>query len=101
MLLQLEQECLDVYRRKVEHARLSRAQLHQAIADAETKIAHLTTMIGDHTLGKVRSRRCSYLYTYVCCYSRFLAFMVNVNFFSASGYIYGDIPDDCLHIVRN
>jgi protein regulator of cytokinesis 1 len=54
MLLQLEQECLDVYRRKVEQASLSRAHLHQAIADVETEIAHLTSALGDRPLGKVR-----------------------------------------------
>ena len=53
MLLQLEQECLDVYRRKVEQASLSRANLHQAIADAETEIAHLTSTLGDRPLVKV------------------------------------------------
>ncbi|PKA62396.1 65-kDa microtubule-associated protein 3 [Apostasia shenzhenica] len=39
MILELEQECLEVYRRKVDQANRSRAQLRQAIADAEAELA--------------------------------------------------------------
>ncbi|XP_021746682.1 65-kDa microtubule-associated protein 3-like [Chenopodium quinoa] len=39
MLLELEQECLEVYRRKVDQANRCRAQLLQAIADSEAELA--------------------------------------------------------------
>ncbi|KAI5062830.1 hypothetical protein GOP47_0021377 [Adiantum capillus-veneris] len=48
MLLQLEQECLEVYRKKVDQASHSRARLHQAIADAEAEIALLISALGEH-----------------------------------------------------
>ena len=41
MLLQLEQECLDVYTRKVDQAAKSRAQLLQALADANVELSSL------------------------------------------------------------
>ncbi|CAM6085418.1 unnamed protein product [Calypogeia fissa] len=47
MLLQLEQECLEVYRRKVDHASHARARLHQALADAEAELASLFSVLGD------------------------------------------------------
>ncbi|KAF8377998.1 hypothetical protein HHK36_029331 [Tetracentron sinense] len=37
VLLELEQECLEVYRRKVDGANISRARLHQALADSEAE----------------------------------------------------------------
>ncbi|KAK4489456.1 hypothetical protein RD792_005265 [Penstemon davidsonii] len=47
MLLELEQECLEVYRRKVDHANKSRAQLRQAIADAEAELAAICSAMGE------------------------------------------------------
>lgn len=47
MLLELEQECLEVYRRKVDHANRSRAQLRQAIADAEAELAAICSAMGE------------------------------------------------------
>lgn len=47
MLLQLEQECLEVYRRKVDNASHARARLHQALADAESELAALLSALGD------------------------------------------------------
>ncbi|OAE19670.1 hypothetical protein AXG93_1847s1320 [Marchantia polymorpha subsp. ruderalis] len=47
MLLQLEQECLEVYRRKVDQASHARARLHQALADAEAELANLFSVLGD------------------------------------------------------
>ncbi|KAL3676137.1 hypothetical protein R1sor_026085 [Riccia sorocarpa] len=47
MLLQLEQECLEVYRRKVDQASHARARLHQALADAEAELANLFSILGD------------------------------------------------------
>ncbi|CAK9145945.1 unnamed protein product [Ilex paraguariensis] len=47
MLLELEQECLDIYRRKVEMTRKYKADLHQFLADAEAEIACLTSSLGE------------------------------------------------------
>lgn len=47
MLLEVEQECLEVYRRKVDQANRSRAQLQQAIADAEAEIAAICSAMGE------------------------------------------------------
>ncbi|KAL5728003.1 hypothetical protein ACHQM5_001133 [Ranunculus cassubicifolius] len=47
MLLELEQECLEVYRRKVDVANRSRAQLRQAIADSEAELAHICSAMGE------------------------------------------------------
>jgi len=49
MLLQLEQECLDVYRRKVDQASKSRAQLLQALADSRAELAGLLSALGEKT----------------------------------------------------
>lgn len=46
MLLQLEQECLAIYQRKVEMTRKHRAQLHKSLADAEAEIATLVSALG-------------------------------------------------------
>lgn len=50
MLLQLEQECLEVYRRKVDNASHNRALLHKTIADAEGEFAALFSALGELTL---------------------------------------------------
>ncbi|XVE58677.1 hypothetical protein DITRI_Ditri04bG0187900 [Diplodiscus trichospermus] len=47
MLLQLEQECLEVYRRKVDQANRCRAQLRQAIADSEAELAAICSAMGE------------------------------------------------------
>ncbi|MBA0792253.1 hypothetical protein Gohar_016769 [Gossypium harknessii] len=47
MLLQIEQECLDVYKRKVEQAAKSRAQLLQALSDAKLELSSLVSALGD------------------------------------------------------
>ncbi|KAK8527178.1 hypothetical protein V6N13_085034 [Hibiscus sabdariffa] len=47
MLLQIEQECLDVYKRKVELAAKSRAQLLQALSDAKLELSTLVSALGD------------------------------------------------------
>jgi hypothetical protein len=53
MLLQLEQECLEVYRRKVERASHARAQLHQDLANSETELAALFSALGDPAVSRV------------------------------------------------
>ncbi|KAK9155463.1 hypothetical protein Sjap_002943 [Stephania japonica] len=50
MLLQLEQECLDVYKRKVDQAAKSRAHLLQALADANSELSNLVLALGEKTL---------------------------------------------------
>ncbi|KAF3453385.1 hypothetical protein FNV43_RR03825 [Rhamnella rubrinervis] len=47
MLLQLEQECLDVYKRKVEQATKSRAQLLQALSDSKVELSSLLSALGE------------------------------------------------------
>ncbi|KAJ9551424.1 hypothetical protein OSB04_015469 [Centaurea solstitialis] len=47
MLLQLEQECLNVYKRKVEQAGKSRAHLLQALADAKLEFSTLLASLGE------------------------------------------------------
>ncbi|KAK9133135.1 hypothetical protein Scep_012663 [Stephania cephalantha] len=49
MLLQLEQECLDVYKRKVDQAAKSRAHLLQALADANSELSNLVLALGEKT----------------------------------------------------
>ncbi|KAI3449137.1 hypothetical protein Pfo_005802 [Paulownia fortunei] len=47
MLSELEQECLDAYRRKVDQASHCRAQLRQAVADTEAQLADICAALGD------------------------------------------------------
>ncbi|XP_010924160.1 65-kDa microtubule-associated protein 3 [Elaeis guineensis] len=47
LLLELEQECLEAYRRKVDQANRCRAQLRQAIADAEAELAAICSIMGE------------------------------------------------------
>ncbi|XP_042457133.1 65-kDa microtubule-associated protein 3-like isoform X1 [Zingiber officinale] len=47
MLLELEQECLEVYRRKVDQANRYRAQLRQTIADSEAELAAICSAMGE------------------------------------------------------
>ncbi|KAJ6845164.1 65-kDa microtubule-associated protein 1-like isoform X1 [Iris pallida] len=49
MLLQLEQECLDVYKRKVDQASKSRTQLLQALADSKAELVRLLSALGEKT----------------------------------------------------
>ena len=48
MLLQLEQECLDIYRRKVEKTKKHRADLCQTLNEAETEVSSLVSALGEH-----------------------------------------------------
>lgn len=47
MLFELEQECLEIYRRKVDRANRSRAQLRQIIADYEAELAAICSATGE------------------------------------------------------
>lgn len=48
MLLQLEQECLDIYRKKVEKTRKYKADLHQSLVESEAEIANIVSALGEH-----------------------------------------------------
>ncbi|XVE52341.1 hypothetical protein DITRI_Ditri02bG0115200 [Diplodiscus trichospermus] len=49
MLLELEQECLDIYRCKVESTRKYKADLHHSLAQSESEIASLVSALGEHS----------------------------------------------------
>lgn len=53
MLLQLEQDCLDVYKRKVEQAAKSRAQLLQALSDAKLELSTLLSALGEKSFAGI------------------------------------------------
>lgn len=57
MLLQLEKDCLDIYRRKVDQNRKHMADLYQSLADAEAEATDLISSLGE---GTSFSRVCSY-----------------------------------------
>ncbi|XVE92139.1 hypothetical protein REPUB_Repub01dG0071300 [Reevesia pubescens] len=50
VLRELEQECLEVYRRKVDRANISRARLHQELAESEAEFTHLLLSLGERSL---------------------------------------------------
>lgn len=57
MIRQLEEECLNVYWKKVDTARKHKADLHQALEDGKAEISHLMLALGDHeSLCQVRAR---------------------------------------------
>ncbi|KAJ3670750.1 hypothetical protein LUZ60_008176 [Juncus effusus] len=47
MLLELERDCLEVYRKKVDQSNRRRAQLRQAIADSEAELAAICSAMGE------------------------------------------------------
>ncbi|XP_050137240.1 65-kDa microtubule-associated protein 5-like isoform X1 [Malus sylvestris] len=49
MLLQLEQECLDIYRKKIEMTRKHRADLHRYLPDGQTQIKDIVSALGKLT----------------------------------------------------
>lgn len=55
MLLQLEQECLEVYKRKVDSANNARARLHQVLASAEAELCALYSALGEPTQNQLVS----------------------------------------------
>ncbi|KAK1438666.1 hypothetical protein QVD17_04475 [Tagetes erecta] len=50
MLLELERECLEVYRRKVDLANRSQTQLRQATAECEVELATICSAIGERPM---------------------------------------------------
>ncbi|XP_071686419.1 65-kDa microtubule-associated protein 6-like [Rutidosis leptorrhynchoides] len=47
LLIELERECLEVYRRKVDEAATAKVRLHQAVAAKEAELAALIAALGD------------------------------------------------------
>lgn len=47
MLVELEQECLKIYRSKVDEANHCRAQLRRAISDSEAEVAAICSAMGE------------------------------------------------------
>ncbi|XP_057785176.1 65-kDa microtubule-associated protein 6-like [Salvia miltiorrhiza] len=47
MLMELERECLEIYRRKVDEATNAKACLHQSIASMEAEVAMLIAALGE------------------------------------------------------
>ncbi|KAL6846480.1 hypothetical protein ACP4OV_023928 [Aristida adscensionis] len=50
VLQDIERECLEVYRRKVDDANRTRVQLHQSVAAKEAEVAALIATLGEHKL---------------------------------------------------
>lgn len=50
LLLQIEQECLDVYKRNVEQADKSRAQLLQTLSDGQLELSSLLSALGEKSV---------------------------------------------------
>ncbi|KAL6646230.1 hypothetical protein ACP70R_017838 [Stipagrostis hirtigluma subsp. patula] len=49
ILEELEQECQEIYRRKVNSANMSRIQLHQALAESEAELTNLLLSLGERS----------------------------------------------------
>ncbi|KZV23864.1 65-kDa microtubule-associated protein 3-like [Dorcoceras hygrometricum] len=55
MLFELEQECLEAYRRKVDQANHCRAQMRQSLADSETQLVEICAALGDQPVHIMKS----------------------------------------------
>lgn len=49
ILEELERECTEVYKRKVDSANMSRARLHQALAESEAELTNLLLSLGERS----------------------------------------------------
>ncbi|XP_049403843.1 65-kDa microtubule-associated protein 6-like isoform X1 [Solanum stenotomum] len=54
MLSELERECLEVYRRKVEEAANTKACLHQSVATKEAEVATLMAALGELNINSLK-----------------------------------------------
>ncbi|XP_031497648.1 65-kDa microtubule-associated protein 6 isoform X1 [Nymphaea colorata] len=61
MLMEIERECLEVYRRKVAESNHAKARLHQSLAAKEAELAALVAAIGDINPHSLPERRPSTL----------------------------------------
>ena len=48
--MDIERECLEVYRKKVDEANDAKARLHRTVAAKEVELAALMTTLGEHTI---------------------------------------------------
>lgn len=76
MLLQIEQECLDVYKKKVEQAAKSRAQLLQALSDAKVELSSLLSALGEKGFAGIVSN-----FLYLVSYIHWLTCLVKCGMF--------------------
>jgi protein regulator of cytokinesis 1 len=58
VLYQLDQECLDVYKRKVDQATNSRDLLIQALDDSKIELARLLSALGEKAIARTVSQCC-------------------------------------------
>ncbi|KAJ6824424.1 65-kDa microtubule-associated protein 6-like [Iris pallida] len=57
ILSEIEEECLQVYRRKVDEASDAKARLHQSVAAKEAELSVLMASLGEHNLHSKTDRR--------------------------------------------
>ncbi|XP_044494222.1 65-kDa microtubule-associated protein 6-like isoform X2 [Mangifera indica] len=57
MLMELERECLEVYRRKLEEASNAKARLHQAVTAKEAELAKLMASLGELNIHSPTEKR--------------------------------------------
>lgn len=50
VLLDIEQECLEVYRKKVDYANMARSRLHQELSESESEYTRLLLSLGERSL---------------------------------------------------
>ncbi|CAO2829735.1 unnamed protein product [Amaranthus hypochondriacus] len=50
VLLDIEQECLEIYRKKVDYANMARSRLHQELAESESEFTQLLLSLGERSL---------------------------------------------------
>ncbi|XP_075477724.1 65-kDa microtubule-associated protein 3-like [Primulina tabacum] len=55
MVFELEQECLEAYRRKVDQASHCRAQMRQSLAESEAQLADICAALGDQLVHITKS----------------------------------------------
>ena len=60
MLMELERECLEVYRRKVDEAVNTKARFHQTVAAKEAELATLMAALGEHDIHSPVKKNCLY-----------------------------------------
>lgn len=50
MLMDIERECLEVYRKKVDEANDAKARLHREVAAKEAELTALMATLGEHPM---------------------------------------------------
>lgn len=50
MILELERQCLNVYKRKVDQTRKYKADLHQQLAEVEAEASTIISVLGEREL---------------------------------------------------